>query len=61
MHVPLLDLKAQFQSIRQEVLTAIEEVCQDQGFVLGPRVNTLEETLGKYCGTAPCRGRGLWK
>ena len=56
MHVPLLDLKAQFQSIRQEVLTAIEDVCHDQGFVLGPRVKTLEEALGKYCGTAHAVG-----
>ncbi|MGB0909832.1 MAG: DegT/DnrJ/EryC1/StrS family aminotransferase [Nitrospirales bacterium] len=52
MKVPLLDLKAQFQSIRQELLASIEDVCDEQGFVLGPRVERLEESLGKYAGTA---------
>ncbi len=56
MNVPLLDLKAQFQSIRQELLASIEEVCDDQGFVLGPRVERFEESLGKYAGTAHAVG-----
>ena len=56
MKVPLLDLKAQFQSIRHELLASIEEVCEDQGFVLGPRVDRLEQALGKYAGTAHAVG-----
>ena len=56
MDVPLLDLKAQFQSIRQELMSSIEDVCHEQGFVLGPRVERLEETLGKFCGTAHAIG-----
>ena len=56
MKVPLLDLKAQFQSIRKELLSAIEDVCEDQGFVLGPRVERLEEAIGKYVGTAHAVG-----
>jgi len=58
MNVPLLDLKAQFQSIRHEVLAAIEAVCDDQGFVLGPRVERLEQDLGKYVGTSHAVGVG---
>ena len=38
MNVPLLDLKAQYRVIKQEVMSAIEAVCDEQGFVLGPRV-----------------------
>ena len=56
MKVPLLDLKAQFRSIRREVLTTIEQVCDEQGFVLGPRVQKLEEALAKYIGTSQAVG-----
>ncbi|GJL66099.1 MAG: glutamine--scyllo-inositol aminotransferase [Nitrospirales bacterium] len=56
MNVPLLDLKAQFQSIRHEVLASIENVCDEQGFVLGPRVERLEQDLGKYVGTGHAVG-----
>ena len=51
MHIPLLDLKAQYQSIRKDVLAAIETVCDEQGFILGPRVTDLERSLAKYVGT----------
>jgi dTDP-4-amino-4,6-dideoxygalactose transaminase len=51
VHIPLLDLKAQYQSIRKDVLAAIETVCDEQGFILGPRVTDLERSLAKYVGT----------
>ena len=44
MKVPLLDLKAQFKDIREEVLTAIEGVCDDQSFILGQRVAPVSYT-----------------
>lgn len=50
MNVPLLDLKAQFQPLRNEILTAVQMVCDEQGFVLGPRVVAFEEAMGKYIG-----------
>lgn len=56
MKVPILDLKAQFRSIRQEVLQTIEKVCDEQGFVLGPRVQKLEEALAKFVGTSQAVG-----
>ena len=43
MNVPLLDLKAQYRVIKAEVLSAMEAVCDEQGFVLGPRVSAFEE------------------
>ena len=52
MNIPLLDLKAQYQTIRSEVLATIETVCDEQGFILGPRVTELERSLAKYTGTA---------
>ena len=50
MNIPLLDLKAQFQPLRAEILAAMQTVCDEQGFVLGPRVIAFEEAIGKYIG-----------
>ncbi len=52
MKVPLLDLKAQFRGIREEVMAAIEAVCDEQSFILGARVSQLEQDLAKYVGTS---------
>ena len=50
MNVPLLDLKAQFQPLRAEIMAAVQTVCDEQGFILGPRVVAFEESLAKYVG-----------
>lgn len=51
MHVPLLDLKAQYGPIRDEIRAAIDRVCDAQHFILGPEVQALEEETAKYCGS----------
>lgn len=51
MKVPLLDLKAQYQTIRREVLAAMEAACDDQGFILGPRVVEFEQAVARYVGS----------
>lgn len=51
MHVPLLDLKTQFQSLRAEIMEEIQAVCDEQGFVLGPRVVAFEESVARYVGS----------
>lgn len=56
MNVPLLDLKAQYRTIRAEVLEAMATVCDEQGFVLGPRVSAFEEAIAKYVGSARAIG-----
>jgi dTDP-4-amino-4,6-dideoxygalactose transaminase len=45
--VPLLDLQAQYQPIRTELLAAIERVCDSQRFILGPEVEALEAELAR--------------
>ncbi len=50
MKVPLLDLQAQFQQIRSDVLAAIEEVCNEQSFILGRRVEAFETAVAGYLG-----------
>jgi dTDP-4-amino-4,6-dideoxygalactose transaminase len=47
--VPILDLKAQYSSIKEEVQAAIERVLESQQFILGPEVEALETELAEYC------------
>src|SRR5262245_23282316 len=49
--VPLLDLQAQYQPLRAELLAAIERVCDSQRFILGPEVEALEAELAKAIGS----------
>jgi dTDP-4-amino-4,6-dideoxygalactose transaminase len=42
LKVPLLDLQAQYASIRGDVLAAITRVCDTQQFIMGPEVEQLE-------------------
>jgi len=50
MNVPLLDLQAQYATIRWEVRKAIDRVCDSQRFVLGPEVTALEREIAAFCG-----------
>jgi len=49
MQVPLLDLKAQYATIKDEVMQAITGVCESQLFCLGPIVAEFEEKIAAYC------------
>jgi dTDP-4-amino-4,6-dideoxygalactose transaminase len=51
MNVPLLDLKAQFQPLRAEIMAEIQTVCDEQGFILGPRIVAFEESVARYIGS----------
>ena len=42
--VPLLDLKAQYATIRSEIEPAVQEVLETQVFIGGPKVAALEST-----------------
>ncbi len=48
MRVPLLDLKAQYGQIREEIIGAVMEVLETQHFILGPKVAELEEQVARY-------------
>jgi dTDP-4-amino-4,6-dideoxygalactose transaminase len=47
--VPMLDFTRQFAGIREEVLAAIERVCESQQFVLGPEVSRFEHAAAAAC------------
>jgi dTDP-4-amino-4,6-dideoxygalactose transaminase len=48
MQVPLLDLKAQYATIKAEVEAALAEVMESQHFILGPKVEQCEKAVAKY-------------
>jgi len=48
MQVPLLDLKAQYASIKEEIRAALDEVLESQIFILGPKVEELEKKIAAY-------------
>jgi dTDP-4-amino-4,6-dideoxygalactose transaminase len=48
--VPLLDLRAQFATIREPIYEAIERVVESQHFILGPEVESIEREVADYCG-----------
>jgi dTDP-4-amino-4,6-dideoxygalactose transaminase len=50
-NVPLLDLQAQYQTIRDEVRAAVDRVFDAQHFVLGAEVQALEEEIARYSQT----------
>jgi len=49
MKVPMLDLNAQYEPMKDKVLQAMTEVFESKRFVNGPQVKELEEKLAEYC------------
>jgi dTDP-4-amino-4,6-dideoxygalactose transaminase len=49
MNVPLLDLRAQFETIRGEVMAAVGRVFESQRFILGSEVDAFEQSAAEYC------------
>lgn len=51
MPVPLLDLRAQHAAIKDDVLLAVNQVIEDQAFILGPPVAELERQVAELSHT----------
>ncbi len=49
MQVPLLDLKAQYRTIKDDILAAISEVLDSQRCIGGPKVDELEKAIAEVC------------
>ena len=54
--VPLLDLKAQYAALRDEIRPAVDRVLESQQCINGPEVATLERQIAKYCQANHCVG-----
>lgn len=51
MQVPLLDLKRQYRSIKNELDQAVLSVLADTKFIMGPEVTIFEKEAAEYCGS----------
>lgn len=49
--IPFLDLKRQYQTIKTEILSFFEEVCENTAFSGGKYVEEFEQKFAEYCGT----------
>ncbi len=56
--VPLVDLKAQYASIRDEVRGAIDEVLEGMQLTIGPNVRAFDEEFAAFCGAKHAIGVG---
>jgi len=54
--IPLLDLRRQFDPIRDEVMREVERVIESQHFILGDDVERFERNFAAYCGAAHAIG-----
>lgn len=54
--IPLVDLKSQSRSIKQDVLRRMEAVIDDARYILGQEVADFEAQFAEYCGTSHCVG-----
>lgn len=54
--IPLLDLKAQYRTIKSELDAAVIRVLESAQFILGPEVAAFEKEFAAYCGAAEAVG-----
>ena len=52
--VPYLDLRAQYRTLRGEVLSALEQVCESTSFAQGGATSDFETKFATYCGVDHC-------
>ena len=52
--IPYLDLKAQFEGIRNEVLDGLKAVCESTRFAQGPFAQQFEQEFAAWCGVKHC-------
>ena len=58
MKVPFLDLKAQYQSIKPEIQSALNQVLDNTAFAGGPFVAQFEKEYAAFCGAKHAVGVG---
>ena len=56
--IPLVDLKAQYATIREEVRAAIDEVLESMQLTIGPNVRAFDQEFASYIGTKHSIGVG---
>jgi dTDP-4-amino-4,6-dideoxygalactose transaminase len=54
--IPFVDLKAQYQGIKEEIDEAVARTLASANFILGPEVAAFEKDFASYCGVSHCMG-----
>src|SRR5262245_35513489 len=54
--IPMLDLRAQYHSLKAELDAAVQRVIESTQFINGPDVEAMEQEVAKYCGANHCIG-----
>ena len=52
MSIPMVDLKAQYAGLREEIDGAVKRVIKNAQFIGGPELEAFEKEIGAYCGAA---------
>ena len=52
--VPYLDLHAQYEALRAQILAALKEICDSTSFAQGPATADFEAKFAAYCGVDHC-------
>jgi len=52
MSIPMVDLRAQYLAIKDEIDAAVQRVIENSQFILGPEVEAFEKEMASYCGTS---------
>src|SRR6266542_4226393 len=58
MQIPLVDLRANYASIKDEVRAAIDEILEGMQLTIGPNVKAFDKEWAAYCGTKHAVGVG---
>jgi dTDP-4-amino-4,6-dideoxygalactose transaminase len=58
MNIQFVDLKAQYETIKNEIDLAIKDVLSETAFIGGKHVTKFEESFAKFCGSKHCVGVG---
>ena len=58
MSIPLVDLRAQYQSIKNEIDVAVSTVLESSAFIGGPHVASFEKAFASFCSANHCVGVG---
>lgn len=58
MNIPMVDLKAQYHSLKEEMDAAVLRVLEESSFIMGPDVKRLEEGVSRYMGVRHAIGVG---
>jgi dTDP-4-amino-4,6-dideoxygalactose transaminase len=58
MKIPLVDLRTQYHSIKDEILEAVSNVMEESAFIGGSHVGKFESDFAEFCGVKHCIGVG---